>query len=78
MENDSDTNQDAANTLISSLASQLNNADDATVKRIVKQKRIEICKTCEFFTPRYFCSVCGCFMPVKARLPFTTCPKGKW
>jgi hypothetical protein len=24
------------------------------------------------------CKVCKCFMPVKTRLAFTECPKGKW
>lgn len=38
-----------------------------------------ICKTCEEFNNKIkVCKVCGCFMPVKSKIPGMKCPKGKW
>ena len=41
-------------------------------------KRIEICKGCEFFSITKQCSHCGCYMPAKASLSNAECPVGKW
>lgn len=40
-------------------------------------KRLEICQQCEFFKDGR-CTICGCFMALKARLATGKCPKGKW
>ncbi len=43
------------------------------------KKRIEKCNSCEFYRKWLKqCKVCGCFMPLKARLTITSCPMGKW
>ena len=43
------------------------------------EKRIEICKSCEFFDKSFKrCKDCGCFLITKARLPGAKCPQGKW
>jgi hypothetical protein len=49
----------------------------------VAEKRLEICRVCEFRTimPKThleICKVCGCMVQAKARLSVATCPKGKW
>lgn len=42
-------------------------------------KRIEICKACEFFMRHQDrCSKCGCYMNIKARLKVSKCPVSKW
>lgn len=41
-------------------------------------ERMDICKECVFFTKQKFCKVCGCFMPIKTRIPFMKCPMKKW
>lgn len=43
-----------------------------------EKKRIDICKECEYITEHASCSICGCYMPLKARIPFFSCPKQKW
>ena len=45
---------------------------------VTNQTRIAICETCEEYNEFKFCNQCKCFMPLKARIPFTTCPLGKW
>lgn len=42
-------------------------------------KRLEICKGCQFFKASSFrCTKCGCKMRLKARLRSKKCPIGKW
>ena len=41
-------------------------------------KRLGICKDCEFFTENSRCEKCGCFMKIKARVATVACPIGKW
>lgn len=47
-----------------------------------KQKRMEICRSCEFIdnnkpeNPR--CHQCGCFLNIKAGWESESCPIGKW
>ena len=43
-----------------------------------RNKRIEVCKSCELLTPQKLCSKCMCFMPLKTWLKFSKCPEGKW
>ena len=49
----------------------------------LSQHRYSICETCESFENIFkICKECGCFMPLKVRIPPTlhkiSCPKGKW
>ena len=49
-------------------------AEESKVK-----KRLEICSTCEKYnleTKR--CTLCGCFMLVKANIETSECPDAKW
>jgi hypothetical protein len=49
------------------------------ISKELKSVRYPICKTCEYFTAGMnFCSVCGCWMPLKTLMPGETCPKSKW
>ena len=42
-------------------------------------ERMKMCLQCEhFFKPTRQCKKCGCFMPVKVRLPGSSCPVKKW
>jgi hypothetical protein len=44
-----------------------------------KQKRLNICNSCEFFIKEsQRCSKCGCYMAVKTYLKAEKCPVGKW
>ena len=45
---------------------------------ISKKERMAICEECPNFTKVKFCKICGCFMPIKVRLPMMKCPAGKW
>jgi ribulose kinase len=48
-------------------------------RRDVAEKRLEICRTCEFFTHKTSrCNKCGCFMEYKALFLNSECPIGKW
>ncbi len=43
------------------------------------EKRLDICKTCEFFRPKSArCAKCGCFMHLKTTLLQAKCPVGNW
>lgn len=47
------------------------------------QKRLSICQECPTFNPKTkICSKtaggCGCYIPIKARLNKSKCPKEKW
>ena len=44
----------------------------------VIDKRLELCKGCEFFLITKQCSKCGCYMPGKVTLSNAECPIGKW
>ena len=43
-----------------------------------RQKRINICKSCERLTELNFCRECNCFMPLKTWLKTKKCKIGKW
>jgi hypothetical protein len=47
------------------------------VEEKVKLTRFEICQVCENLV-KDKCKLCGCWMPLKARIPLTKCPIGKW
>lgn len=44
------------------------------------ESRIEICKKCPHVKKEALlrCGQCGCYLKVKARLPFFDCPLQKW
>ena len=42
------------------------------------QKRMEVCTKCEHLLPNKGCTQCGCYMPLKTKLPWIKCPIGKW
>lgn len=53
------------------------------MKKVSKKemnRRIDICKGCEFFTDgdRPRCSKCGCHLNIKARWESAHCPIDKW
>lgn len=47
------------------------------VEEKIKLTRFEICQSCENLNNDK-CKICGCWMPLKARIPFTKCPLNKW
>lgn len=41
--------------------------------------KLKICIVCERYDKESErCNECGCYMPLKTTIPFTTCPLGKW
>jgi rRNA maturation protein Nop10 len=40
--------------------------------------RLRVCNQCEFLTIVKMCSRCGCVVPLKVRMPSSSCPEGKW
>ena len=41
--------------------------------------RMSICRSCDNLKTKLpLCKQCKCFMPVKTRLKFASCPIGKW
>jgi hypothetical protein len=45
----------------------------------LRSKRLAVCASCDLFRqPLKQCSLCGCFMLVKAWLKLAKCPAGKW
>ncbi len=53
--------------------------DRVIASRSTVKERLEICSNCDKFdTETKRCTVCGCFMMVKANLEASTCPDEKW
>lgn len=45
----------------------------------VKEERLKICRTCDYFAPRQRrCKHCGCWLEHKAKFIASTCPIDKW
>lgn len=42
------------------------------------EKRLAKCKSCPHFTEKNRCTLCGCFMLGKTKVPQASCPIGKW
>ena len=45
------------------------------------RKRLALCKECVYVknvTKRMRCGLCGCYLGIKASLPFMHCPVNKW
>lgn len=52
---------------------------DLFVDKPTQDERYEICKNCDkFINLTKQCKECGCFMPLKTKLKFTSCPLQKW
>jgi len=42
-------------------------------------ERMKVCIECEHFRkPLKQCKLCGCFMPIKVRIPTMMCPINRW
>lgn len=51
---------------------------DRTPKTEAEQ-RLATCADCVHYSKATTrCGICGCFMPVKVKLPHAECPIGKW
>ena len=45
----------------------------------IYEERMSICKSCVFyFKPTGTCKDCGCFMKIKHKFGWASCPIGKW
>lgn len=42
------------------------------------ESRLDICKTCDYFSKKHTCKKCGCIMAAKVTLANAKCPIGKW
>lgn len=45
---------------------------------LLAEKRLAICKGCEYYGSYGRCTKCGCILAIKARLPNMKCPVSKW
>lgn len=53
--------------------------DKVLAQRSDVEKRLEICSSCKKYNAEAKrCTVCGCFMLVKANIETSECPDGKW
>ncbi|MEM1393156.1 MAG: DUF6171 family protein [Cyanobacteria bacterium P01_D01_bin.116] len=53
--------------------------DRVLAKNSKVEERLEICSSCAKYNPEAKrCTVCGCFMLVKANIETSECPDGKW
>lgn len=48
------------------------------IEKTLRQKRIEICNSCENLSMLKMCKVCHCFMPIKTMFKIFNCPLEKW
>jgi hypothetical protein len=49
------------------------------VDRDKMEARLRICDKCEWLNRAHLkCTICGCFLHLKAPLVAANCPKGKW
>lgn len=61
------------------LVKQALSSNALLVSEEVKQQRLEICKTCEFYDESQVrCKHCGCFLQQKAGFALDSCPIQKW
>ncbi len=48
------------------------------LKAEAAEQRYKICQSCDQLNSLNVCKQCGCYMPLKTRLPWTHCPVNKW
>ena len=48
-----------------------------TTGKELHQRRLAVCDDCEHRSGTN-CILCGCILPLKAKMPHETCPIGKW
>ncbi len=53
-------------------------SDFTDVDETTYQKRLAVCELCPNKTENWQCSLCGCFLAIKARWSTEDCPLGKW
>jgi len=59
-------------------------AFEKRVSKAQAKARIAVCTSCEAYDPKGWCNACGCsknkftLLTVKAKIRYSTCPKGKW
>lgn len=74
----------ATGTLVTNVVKAAANEAKAIVNQVPKveaeeaERRLNICKGCEFFVDDKRCLKCGCFMKAKVHLRSATCPEKKW
>lgn len=54
------------------------NPETVYADKDLEDQRLAICKDCEHYLVTTQCSQCGCFMPAKVKLLYSSCPKGLW
>jgi len=53
--------------------------DRVLAQKTKVEERLEVCSNCEKYNADdKRCTVCGCFMLVKANIETSECPDGKW
>lgn len=68
--------------IISNFSNSLYNHMQSGFKQVdtkTKDKRLEVCKTCEFYEDSLIrCKQCGCFLLIKTGWASEDCPLQKW
>lgn len=60
---------------------KIRNINEQRIRNInvLFERRFFICQSCPYFN--HFnerCTVCGCYMRAKVKVPMATCPMNKW
>lgn len=59
--------------------SAFNHDESLMVSEEVRTKRMEICKSCEYYDAKQVrCRQCGCYLETKVRFAIDSCPLSKW
>lgn len=53
-------------------------SSEGVIRLSLRERRIEICKSCEHITSLNTCGKCGCFLPIKSYFKVFKCPLDKW
>jgi hypothetical protein len=48
------------------------------VPKEIREARLQICESCDRLGPLNMCKECNCVVILKAKLPKSKCPIGKW
>lgn len=61
------------------IRSALNSDESLLVTEEIREQRMDICRSCEFYDPKQIrCRHCGCFLESKVRFAIDSCPLQKW